>query len=85
MPSFQAKTGRDKIRMRKKKFLVPIHSNPTRNREFQQNCKKLQIIKKHHYDFISTKTGQDRLRVIQKKSYRSDPFQPDPEKEIPKQ
>ena len=78
MASFQAKTGRDKIRMRKKKILVPIHSNPTRNREFQQNCKKLQIIKKHHYDFISTKTGQDRLRVIQKKklSFRSVPTRP---------
>ena len=34
---------------------------------------------------IQAKRGQDRLRVIQKKkSYRSDPFQPDPEKEIPK-
>ena len=25
------------------------------------------------------KTERDRLRVIQKKSYRSDPIQPDPE------
>ena len=33
---------------------------------------------------IQAKRGQE-LRVIQKKkSYRSDPFQPDPEKEIPK-
>ena len=35
-------------------------------------------MKKHHYDFISTKTGQDRLRVIQKKklSFRSVPTRP---------
>ena len=33
---------------------------------------------------FNAKTGRDRLRVTQKKSYRSDPFQPDPEKEIPK-
>ena len=25
---------------RRKKIIVPIHSNPTRNREFQQNSKK---------------------------------------------
>ena len=25
---------------KKKKFIIPIHSNPTRNREFQQNRKK---------------------------------------------
>ena len=38
--SFQVKTGRDKLRMGEKKIIFPIHSNQTRNREFQQNSKK---------------------------------------------
>ena len=35
MASFQAKTGRDKLSViQKKKVIVSIHYNPTRNREF---------------------------------------------------
>ena len=35
MASFQAKTGRDRLRaIPKKKFIVPIHSNQTWNRDF---------------------------------------------------
>ena len=41
----------------KKKVIVPIHSNPTRNREFQKNSKEMQNIKKHHYGFISSQNG----------------------------
>ena len=53
MASFQAKTGRERLRMREKKnILVPIHSNTTRNREFQKNNQKLQKIKKHCYGFV---------------------------------
>ena len=54
MGSFQAKTGRDSLRVtqKKKKDIVPIHSNPTRNREFQKNSKDMQKIKKRHYGFI---------------------------------
>ena len=37
LASFQAKTGRDKLRViPKKKVIVLIHSNPTKNREFQK-------------------------------------------------
>ena len=31
-----------------------MSSYPTQNREFQKNRKKIQKIKKHHYDFISS-------------------------------
>ena len=66
MASFQAKTGRDRLRVipKKKKIIIPIHSNPTRNRDFQKNSKRMQKIKKHHSGFI---TGRDRLRVTPKK------------------
>ena len=33
----------------KKKVIVSIHSNPTRNREFQNDSKEMQKIKNHHY------------------------------------
>ena len=50
MASFPAKTGRDRQRMReKKKFIVLIHSIPTRNRDFQKISEKSQKIKVHHY------------------------------------
>ena len=66
MISFHAKTGRDRLRVipKKKKIIIPIHSNPTRNRDFQKNSKRMQKIKKHHSGFI---TGRDRLRVTPKK------------------
>ena len=37
MASFQAKTGQDSLRNRKKKIIVPINYYPTRNRKFQKN------------------------------------------------
>ena len=52
MASFQAKTWRDRLRMKENKIIVPIHSNPTQNMEFQKNSKEMQKIKKHHYGFI---------------------------------
>ena len=49
MASFKAKTGRDRLGViQKKKVIVLIHSNPTQNREFQKNNKKIQKTKKHH-------------------------------------
>ena len=79
MAFFQAKTWRDRLRMRENKIIVPIHSNPTRNTEFRKTSKRIQKIKKHHYGFIS---GQNRTwqveRDTKKKSYRFDPLQPDP-------
>ena len=64
MASFQAKPRweRPRMRLKKKKIIIPIHSNPTRNREFQQNRKKkMKKIRKHHYAFISSQNGRDRL------------------------
>ena len=79
MASFRAKTGCDKLRViQKKKVIVPIHSNPTWNREFQENTKDMQKIKKHHCGFISIQNGMRRAESdTKKKSYCSDSFQPD--------
>ena len=69
MASFQAKTGRERLRKRNFFFFAPISSYPTRNREFQNNSKK---IKKHHYGFFSSQNGMG-LSVKEKKklSFRS--------------
>ena len=65
MASFQAKTVRDWLRMIiKKKVIVPIHSNPYLNREFQKNSKKLKNIA---VAFFQAKTGRDRLIMREKK------------------
>ena len=77
MASFLAKTGRDRLRVIKKEeeVIVPIHSNPTRNWEFQKNSKEMQKIKKHHYGFISRQNGTGQVKCdIKKKCYHSDPF-----------
>ena len=50
--------GREKI-----KIIVPFRSNPTRNRKFQKNKKKIQKIKKYHSSFIS---GQNLLENAEK-------------------
>ena len=52
-------------------MVVPFRSYPTRNRKFQKNNK---IIKKYHYEFISS---QNRFEIDEKdrnKNYRSVPF-----------
>ena len=76
MVSFQAKTRQDKPRViQKKKVIIPIHSKPAQNREFQKNNKKHQKIKKHHYGFIRSKkgTGQAKSDTKKKLSFRSIP------------
>ena len=42
MALFQAKIGWKMPRMRNIKIIVPFRSNPTRNRKFQKNSKKIQ-------------------------------------------
>ena len=64
---------------REKNILVPIHSNTTRNREFQKYSKKIQKIKKHHYGLFPTQNGTGEAENMRKKNSRSDPFQPNPE------
>ena len=45
MASFQAKIGWKMLRKREYiESIVPFHSNPTRNRKFQKNSKKIQKI-----------------------------------------
>ena len=51
---------------RKKKFIVPIHSFLTRNRDFQKNSKK---IKKHEYDFFSSQNGMGKAQNVRKKKF----------------
>ena len=84
MASFQAKTSWEKLRKREKKIIVPIGAEPTRNREFQKNSKKIQKIKKYHYGFISSQNGSGKAEKERKKNYRSDKFLPDLEQRIPK-
>ena len=57
MDSFQAKIGWNSPRKRENKNYrsVSFRSNPTRNRKFQKNSKKIQ---KYHYGYISS---QNRL------------------------
>ena len=51
--SFQAKTGWERPRKRKKKIIIPINSYPTCNKKFQKNSKKILKIKKHYKGFSS--------------------------------
>ena len=70
MASFQAKTGRDMLRMiqKKKKVIVSIHSNLAQNKEFQNDRKEMQKIKKHHYGFISRQNGTGQVDCDIKKN-----------------
>ena len=68
MASFQAKTGRDRVRVIQKKKLS-FQSIPTRlgignSKTIAKKCKKLRIIIMAEFQ---AKTGRDRLSVIQKK------------------
>ena len=51
--SFQAKTGWERPRKRKKKIIIPINSYMTCNKKFQKNSKKILKIKKHYKGFSS--------------------------------
>ena len=47
----QVGKGREKENI---KIIVPFRSNPTRNRKFKKNNKKIQRFKSYHYGFISS-------------------------------
>ena len=57
MAYFQAKMWWDRLRMRENKITISIHSNPTRNTEFQRMSKKIQKTRKLHYGFFSSQNG----------------------------
>ena len=64
---------------KKKKIIVPIHSNPSGIGNSQKIAKKCKNLKNIIMASFQAKTVRDRLRMIQKKCYCSDPFLPDPE------
>ena len=77
MSSFQAKIGWKMLRKREKKIIVPFRSYPMHNRKCQKNNEKIQKIKKHQYEYISS---QNRLETYEKernKNYRFVLFLPD--------
>ena len=55
--SSQNRKGQAESDTKKKKVIIPIHSNPTRNRKFQKYSKDMQKIKKHHCGFNSRQNG----------------------------
>ena len=65
MDSFQAKIGWKRMRKSENKNYrsVPFRSNPTRNRNFEKNSKKIKKIKKFNYGFNSV---QNRLEEGEK-------------------
>ena len=68
MISLQAKMGRERKRMRRrKKIIVPISSYPTWNREFQKIAKKFKNLKNIIMASFQAKTGRDSLRKRKKK------------------
>ena len=75
MASFQAKISWERPRKKeKKKKIVPMSSDPTRNRKFQKNSKKIKEIKNHHYDFFSSqnklgKAEKERKKIVPTSSY----------------
>ena len=56
---------------KKKKIIVLIHSNLTRNREFQKNSKKIEKITKINMASSQAKTGWERLRMREKRKFSS--------------
>ena len=63
MASFQSKIGRKNLRKRQNQNIVLFRSYSKRNRKFRKNRKKIQNLKKYHYQFISS---QSRLEKDEK-------------------
>ena len=84
LASFQAKTGRDRLRVFQKK--KGYRFDPFQPDQEQGIPKKFNKLKNIITASFQAETGRDRLRVIQKneKNYCSDPFQPYWEQRIPR-
>ena len=63
MDSFKTKIRPKRQRKREKKNNCFVLSNPTRNRKFQKNSKKIQKMKTYHYGYIAS---QNRLKEDEK-------------------
>ena len=78
MASFQAKTGRERLRKSENKITVSIISYSTRSRELKK-WKKIKKIKKTPlWPFFNAGTSLERPRKSENKNYRSDHFLSNP-------
>ena len=78
MASFQAKTGRERLRKSENKITVSIISYLTRSRELKK-WKKIKKIKKTPlWPFFNARTSLERPRKSENKNYRSDNFLSNP-------
>ena len=67
MATFQAEIGRKRMRKREIKITVTFRSYPTYDRKFQKkNSKKIQKIKKCHYDDISSENKTEKFKKDRK-------------------
>ena len=64
------------MRQREIKIIVPFRSYPMRNRKFQKNNKKIQKIKKNHYEYISSQDRLEKDETERNKNFRSVSFLP---------
>ena len=76
--SSQNETGQAESDTKKKKLSFRSIPNRLRIGNFKKITKNIKKLKNIIMDSFVAKRGRDRLRVIQKKSYHFDPFQPDP-------
>ena len=76
MDSYQAKIGWKSMRKSENKNYrsVPFRSNPTRNRNFEKNIKKIQKIKNSIMASFHSKIGWKRARKTENKNHRSVSF-----------
>ena len=66
MATFLAKIGQKNGENSKIKITISFCSNPTRNRKLQKNSKKIQKIKKCHYDDISSENKAEKFEKDRK-------------------
>ena len=86
MTSFKTKTGWKMQRKRKKKFIAPFRSVPTRSVIENSNkiAKKFKKLKNTITASFQVKTGWKRPRKREYKNYRFVSFQPDAKQKIQK-
>ena len=84
MASFQSKIGRKNLRKRQNQNIVLFRSYSKRNRKFRKNRKKIQNLKKYHYEFISIQNRQEKDEKERNKNYSSISLLPDAFYKIPK-
>ena len=73
MDSFGKKKVGKRWEIVKIKIIVSFRSYQTHNGKFQKNSKKIQKIKKYHYEFISSQNRQEKDEKEKNKNYCSIP------------